>query len=941
MTDNEKSPVTFHFVPNTHWDREWLYDFQETRMFLVEFMDRLLGILAEYPEYKTYLLDAQTVPLEDYLEVRPHKREELIQRIREKRLYVGPWYTLPEEHLVSAESLVRNLLIGSRLAESYGGCMRVGYSPFSYGQASQMPQIYAGFGIDTILFYHGIQPSETRSEFILEGPDGTRLFASRMGSNARYNFFFGVYRPAVFGKEALERDYLWQEQGLPFHLAGEPRYQGHHILVDPVKTLHTERLAELMDRLKQTEAEHATTTQICCMQGMDSTQPDVYELKTVQALEKILGDETIIHSSLPEWLDAVRAEVAEKDLTVLRGERRTPRQLGTRVHLYGDVTSTRIRMKQKNSRAEQGLQRQAEPWAAAAWLLGVEYPKAFLDIAWKYLLKCHPHDTIAGTGVDQIEQDLHHRLDQCRSIAEGVERRALQAIQMRINNGDLADEEIALTIFNPTPYRREEVVTAVVDMPLAGGYANGRYRIVDAESRAAVPFQEAGRWEHPAIVRHLGDATMQMPALRVRLRIPVENVPGLGYRTLLIQPADDFCWPDTTLVSATNRMENAFLQVQIEANGTLTITDKNSGHTFRGLLYFADNGEAGHAWRHVRPCHDRVITTLNSAPNIELVESGPHVVRYRVTHTLPIPARLEEGRGDDVRRLDGDGDDARRSSVTVPMEIRSELTLDRFARGVAVKTMFTNECEDHRLRVMFPTDLAASHSAAEEPFDVVERPIDRGPGSPWHGTWNPTHPCGRFVDVSDGQVGLALVGEGLREYEVTDDASRTVGLTLMRAFEVALTTVAWRWERHPEMKGSQVLGDHEMRYFIYPHAGDWDAGLVPRQADRFHLPLEPVQAGCHAGTLPKSLGFLELAPAELVVACIKRAEDSAALVVRLSNPTAREIAGSLTLLKKPHTVRYLALDEGPLEGVVPEVAGSAVLFTAAAKKIVTLEITFP
>ena len=434
---------------------------------------------------------------------------------------------------------------------------------------------------------------------------------------------------------------------------------------------------------------------------------------------------------------------------------------------------------------------------------------------------------------------------------------------------------------------------------------------------------------------------MEMAALRVRLHLPVANVPGLGYQTLLVQPAPEFAWPDTSLISATNRMENAFLRVQIEANGTLTLADKRSGHTFRGLHYFADNGEAGHAWRHIRPCHDRVITTLNSAPTIELLESGPHMARYRVTHTMHIPKRLEEGGGDDVRRLDGDGDNARRSNETEPVVLRSELMLDRFARGVAVKTMFTNGCEDHRLRVMFPTHLAASHSSAEEPFDVVERPIVRGPESPWRGTWNPTHPCGRFVDVSDGEVGLALIGEGLREYEVTDDASRTIGLTLMRAFEVALTTVAWRWERHPEMKGSQVLGDHESRYFIYPHAGDWSAGQVPRQADRFHLPLEPVQAGPHAGALPKSLGFLELAPEELVVVCFKRAEDRESLVVRLYNPTLREIDGSMTLLKKPRAVRYLTLDEGPLDGAPPEVTDCDVAFTAGPKKIITIEISFP
>ncbi len=939
--ETQAQPLTFHFIPNTHWDREWLYDFQETRMFLVEFMDRLLGILEGHPEYKTYLLDGQTIPIDDYLRIRPDRRDEIVRRVAEQRLFIGPWYTLPEEHLVNGESLVRNLLLGGRLAEAYGGCMRVGYSPFSYGQASQMPQIYRGFGIDTILFYHGIQASEAPSEFIFEGPDGSRLFASRMGSNARYNFFFSVYRPAVHGKTILERDYGWDEKGLPFHLCCENHCAEHHILLDPIKTLHKDKLAALMDDLKKAELEHATTNHICCMQGMDSTQPDVYELETLQEVAGILEGETIFHSSLPDWLDAVRASVREEDLVVLKGERRTPRQLGTRVHLYGDVTSARVRIKRKNARAEQELQRKTEPFAAVAWLLGAEYPKTYLDLAWRYLLQCHPHDTIAGTGVDQIEQDVHHRLDQCRSISSGVKRRALGTIQGLIDNADVGSDEVVLTVFNPTPYPRSDVVTAMVDLPLASGFALGRYSVRDAATGAAMAFQEAGRQEHSAIVRHLGDATMEMQSLRVRLHMPLEDVPALGYRTLLIRPEAEFSWPHDSLVSGPNTMENAFLKVVVRPDGSLDITDKTTGHTFDQLHYFADNGEAGHPWRHVPPCHDRVVTTSSGCPTIERMDAGPCLARYAVTHTMPVPERLVEGKGNYVRRLDADGDDAGRAEETRDIVIRSEFTLGLHSRGVAVRTTLVNVCEDHRLRVMFPTHLAASHSCAEEPFDVVEREIDRGPDSPWRNTWNPTHPCQRFVDVSDGKVGLALISDGLREYEVTDDADRTIGLTLLRAFEVALATVAWRWERHPEMKGSQVLGEHEFRYLIYPHAGDWDAGRVTRRADEFNVPLEPAQAGPHEGHLPQTLSFLELQPAELMLSGIKRSEDRDSLVLRVYNPTLRDVAGSLVLFTPPQSVRYLNLNEEPAGGAGPQLDEGRLAFEVKAKKIVTMELSFP
>jgi len=151
-------------------------------MLLVECIDRLLEVFREEPGYAGFLLDSQTVPLEDYLVVRPERRLEIEELVRAGKLFIGPWYTCPEEFCVSGESLVRNLLYGRKTAAAFGGAMEVGYSPFSYGQASQMPQIYLGFGIDTILFYHGIDAARTKSEFVFQGPDGSKVLASRMGS---------------------------------------------------------------------------------------------------------------------------------------------------------------------------------------------------------------------------------------------------------------------------------------------------------------------------------------------------------------------------------------------------------------------------------------------------------------------------------------------------------------------------------------------------------------------------------------------------------------------------------------------------------------------------------------------------------------------------------------------------------------------------------------
>jgi len=927
-----KKHYEIHVIPNTHWDREWLYSFQETRLMLANFMEKLLEIFRTRPEYKSYLLDSQVIPLEDYLEIHPERRAEIEKYVKTGRLLVGPWYTLPEEHIVNGESLVRNLLVGHRISADFGNVMKIGYSPFSYGQTAQMPQIYQGFGIDTILYYHGITPDEAPAEFIFEGPDGSQLFGSRMGSFARYNFFFLVFRPMVYGKTTLEREYDWTEGGLPFHLCGETNSMEHHFLVDPKKHFHREKLAEILKKFIEIESEHATTEFIAAMQGMDSTLPDALEVDIIAEAKKLLEGHKIVHSSLPEWMAKVRESA--KNLIVLKGERRTPREIGTRVHLYGDVTSTRSRMKRQNALTEIKLQRLTEPVATAAWLVDSPYPFGALRQAWKQLLQCHPHDSIAGTGVDQIEKDVLNRLEQVQCISHGLMRNELQNIQLCIDNSDLSDNQVLLTVWNPSPTPRTEIVTAFVDLPLSTGLEN--FSIQDATTGQPIKYWEVSREKFHPVIRHLGDATMQMPSIRVELKLDLHELPALGYRTLILKPEKSRRRLPGSLVTGPNTMENDFLKVKINANGTLEVTHKATGQTFSQLHYFEDDGEAGHAWRHVKPAHDRVVSSLGAPVTISNLNASPLEACFQVDYHLQVPAQLAENQIDMISRLDADGDNARRSDVLVPLKITSQFTLRQDSPFVAVRTTFENHAHDHRLRVVFPTNLNATYSAAESAFEVVERPIVRDENSPWRETWNPTHPHHRFVDVSDQKTGLAVINDGLREYEVTDDASRSIALTLVRAFEIALTTVAWRWERHPEMELSQVPGKSEFKYAIYPHSGNWDAGQVFSAAEKFTVPIQIAQAGPHPGTLPKSLSFVKISPDSVILSAMKKAEDRDSLILRVYNPSFSAKPVTIEYFKLIQQAWQTNLNEERQAQIKPN--GRQIAFELAPKKIATIEI---
>ncbi len=198
--ENEK--IMCHFISNTHWDREWRYSAQRTRYMLASMLDMLFDIFDKCPDFKSFHLDSQTMPIQDYLEVFPEKEPLVRKLVSAGRLFIGPWFCLPDEFCVGGESLVRNLLLGHRMAKKYGGVSKTGYSPFGWGQISQMPQIYSGFGIDVAMFYRGINTYVApRSEFFWQSPDGTRIIGSRLGVRPRYNVWYMIQRPVFWGEE--------------------------------------------------------------------------------------------------------------------------------------------------------------------------------------------------------------------------------------------------------------------------------------------------------------------------------------------------------------------------------------------------------------------------------------------------------------------------------------------------------------------------------------------------------------------------------------------------------------------------------------------------------------------------------------------------------------------------------------------------------------------
>ncbi|GAB4312431.1 MAG: alpha-mannosidase [Candidatus Sumerlaeia bacterium] len=972
-----------HFIPNSHLDREWGLNYQQTRRLTVAFLDAVLDIFEKEPQY-TFCLDSQTVPLEDYLEIRPEKREKIIRSVKEGRLQIGPWYTAPDCNCINGESIARNLLMGHLAAREFGPVMKVGYTPFGFGQVGQLPQIYRNFGIDTALFYRGVtKESAPEAEFLWEAPDGTRVLGCRFGHAARYNFYMFVWRPVLYrGRMLGDRLADWREGGRPFKFAGPADRWDNYFYYDPPRWYNPDDADRYFRQLIAWEREHWTTPVIPLMQGMDTSMPDRLEVDLVRRIQaRLQPGEQVLFSSMPKFVAALKRHLDGRRLRILKGEMRQPGGGGSFfATLAGDVISTRPRQKQLSEAAERLLQRWTEPWAALAWCTGQQYPTAYLTLAWKRLLHCHAHDTIGGCGVDDVEQDAVWRLRQVINLCRAQLRDTLGGFVRRMDMSAAADTDISLIVYNPLPIPRTEVVQTAVDVPEGLGVVH--VKVEDAGGRA-VAFHEGRRRETEKVIRNPYDVTNALKCHELEISFLAEDVPPLGWKTFFVRGAEHHP-ARPGLAQSQTEMENEFLRVRFDDDGTLELLHKASGRTFENLHVIEDGGEAGEPWTRHAPACDRIISSIGAPVEISLLENTPVSATIRVRYVLEVPVRLEH----DTMYWD-----TRRSSETHPLAIESDFTLRAATPYLEVQTRLNNQHRNHRLRVLFPTGLrSARFSYAEQAFDVVERIIDRtGDGAsapsslggeraasgitaasaslhephsaartpvfpfpPFHtadhphaNSDNPTYPMLRFCGISDGEAGLAVLADGIREYEAKDDRDRTLALTLIRAFELALCTVSYRWERLPEMEGSQSLGPHIFRYALYPHTGGWEQGGVLQAAERFSLPLLPAQsapAACNApGAVssghPLEHGFLEITPSSVLLSALKKAENGRALIVRVFNPTEQEHRVTLKTDFAFKAARAVTMEEKPSRQTWGlKVGKNSLTLQAPPKKIISLKL---
>ncbi|NQX45174.1 alpha-mannosidase [Paenibacillus tritici] len=869
---------TAHIISHTHWDREWYLPYERHHLRLIRLVDSLLDTLENNPGFKSYFFDGQTIIIEDYLQVRPENRERLVRQIREGRIFIGPWYILQDAFLTSPEANVRNLQLGHQDAGVYGEVSKIGYFPDTFGLTGQIPQLMVQAGITNAFFGRGVKPTgfnntvssdgyeSSFSELVWEGPDGSKVLGILFAN--------------------------WYSNGNEI----------------PVEIEEAQRFWE---RKLADARQYAATDQLLFMNGCDH-QPLQTELpEAIRTAEKLHPEVAFVHSNFPDYIEAVRTSLAGRSLSTVKGELRSQRTDG-----WGTLVNTasaRVYLKQLNQRGQAMLEKVAEPLAVIAKLHGGEYPHHLFTYAWKTLLQNHPHDSICGCSVDEVHREMITRFDKSYHTAEGIVADSMQAITGAVDTSGFAaygEEVLPLVVTNTSGWSRTGTVT--VELDAARQYLRDglpleeNARLMKAEDLSGrILVDEQGN-RIPCTVQDLGlsfgydlpDDRFRQPysCRKVRLTFEAADVPALGLRTYAwVRPLGESAAEGAaagsasadniqavtsvpaSLVRGGRMLENDTLRVEVMADGSFTLEHKPSGKVYRDLGVYENTGDIGNEYMYRQPAGEAALTTKGLAADITISEDTPYRASIEITHAWEIPAAADALLEEEQRALVYYPErQAQRASATVTLKLRTVLRLERSGQGLEVKSYIQNTAKDHRLRMLFPADLAAASHRVDSMFELAERPNE--PAPEWRNPSNAQHQQS-FVDVSGENAGLTVANLGLQEYEILRDGRNTIAVTLLRSVgEMG----DWGWFPTPE---AQCLGEQTADMLLLPHNGDAVLSGAAAAAYQFQIPWTCAQAEVHTGHLPAVYSAVRWSGQRAAFSSLKLNRESGDLLLRWFNMT--------------------------------------------------------
>ncbi|QWC25065.1 alpha-mannosidase [Bacillus haikouensis] len=861
-----------YVVPHSHWDREWYFTIEDSNVLLAENLDHLLDVLEKDKDYTGYVFDAQASVVEEYLKVRPENRGRLKQLVEAKRIFIGPWYTQTDSLLVNKESIIRNLLYGTKISGSFGHSMNSGYLPDIFGQNQYLPSIFKGFGIDNSVLQRGIYTDQLKGDlnFTWKSPDGETVDAN--------NIYFG-YGPGKF-------------------LGTSEEYK-------------EERLFPILEKLAEM---NANTDNLLLPAGGDQVLVRKHFPETIKKLnedsseyEFVLSDyETFMKET---WEDGAGfSNVIEGEMTATQKSR-----------IHNTIRSQRYDIKKLNYEVEHKILNVLEPLAVIGQSLGFRYPQAWLDGMWKQLFDVHAHDSIGGCNSDDTNRDIVHRLEKVNRIADGLlnilKKQMTEAVSRKLGqdnvfvffntNASVFAGSVEAVLFTKSSHFKvcgldgSEVAVEAVDQEYISG---GKKIVVTAE----------------------GEKQVEVPGYyRTVVMADVKDVPALGYRTYLVEEVEDGLWK-LSEDDAKTSIENDHMKVEF-VDGNVTLTQKETGIEIPGLLRFENVADAGDSYDFSPLEGDEPI--LLEKGELLSVETGALSGKMMIKHEALVPANLED------RQAEINSESL---VIVTTLELRKDEkvvrvqhTIDNSVEDHRVRVLL-NTGVANSASSFADQGFGLIERSVENPYmkDWKENGFAEAPV--------PIYSLENFAGVSGGGVTFAAITRGIKEYEVVGGSLlaltlfRSVGLLgrddlAWRPGRASGINNKVVYTPDAQMKQKMVFeygvyvgsDDAETLFGLTDHFVGRHVSYQKQSLNTFEERLERFEIPYPVAELEGSVSLLRVVdnPAIVMSSC-KRAYDDASVIVRFFNPTDKVQAFELDSVFD--SVAVVNLDEKVLAGAGSE-----------------------
>ena len=822
-----KAVSRVHITPHMHWDREWYFTTEESRILLINNMEEILSRLEQDADYKYYVLDGQTAILEDYFAVKPENRERVKSLVQAGKLIIGPWYTQTDTTLVSGESIVRNLMYGIRDCMAFGEPMKIGYLPDSFGMSGQLPHIYNGFGLTRALFWRGCSERHgtDKTEFLWQSRDGSEVVTQVLP----LGYAIGKYLPE-------------DEAGL------------------------RKRLDGYFDVLEKA----SVTEEILLPNGHDQMPLQQNIFAVMEKLRDIYPQRQFVMSRFEDVFE--RIEAHRDVLATLQGEFID----GKYMRVHRTIGSTRMDIKIAHARIENKIVNILEPLATLAWSLGFEYHHGLLEKMWKEILKNHAHDSIGCCCSDKVHQEIVSRF----VLAEDMADNLIRFYMRKIADNMAHSAEDKLVMFNLMPWPREETINTTIRLRAS------QFRLVDGKGHDIPYFIRQAREIDPGLIdRQIVHYGNYEPFMEFDIQLH-QILPSMGYRTLYVEPhvAGSLVKPSP---AATSLLENAFWQIEMNSDGTLRLRDKDSGIVYDRVLEIEDGGDDGDEYDYSPPREEWVLTSVQTPFDYEVIHDAWQsrvIIRYQMAVPANLNARAARQRngvlGIEVEVT------LSHNSRRIDVEVRLDNQADDHRVRVLIPTPFhTREvlADTQFGSIMRPVRDEAMAYWQEEGWKEAPIPV-------WNLLNYVALQEGRngLAVFSEGLREFEVLGEEKKTFALT--LLRGVGVLgkedlLLRpgrpsGIKLPVPDSQMRGPLHGRFSLFSYSGT-PLNIGLAQQARSW---LTPIQCYN-KIPWDAMKLNKSGAIVPESYSLLSMSPVGCQLSALKKAEDRDEIILRLFNPS--------------------------------------------------------